>query len=694
MSQRNSRVGHWLAVVLTWCTATVALAQAISFGGADEQVKWSLKAVPGDAKPGDAVEVRVTANIARGWHIYSLNPVEEETGPLPTSITLDTADLVPEGKLLQPTPTRKMDNAFGIVVESFETRATFTQRFRVPVNATAGTRPLAAKVRFMVCNDRSCLPPTTVDVAGLLNVVASVGSTEPPKPDTAAVVPPKPTTPKEPQPANASPSPADATAQVLKPSAKKPVGTPPSVSARPAVGSVSAVQAAKAAGFWAYLGFAISVGFLALLTPCVFPMIPITVSFFTKKEGLTRTQGLVQALIYCAGIVATFTGLGIALALAFGAAAIQGVASNVWVNGLIAVVFVVFALNLFGAYEIRVPYRLLGFLGEKSSGSGTVATLLMGLTFTLTSFTCTVPFVGTVLVGATQGELFWALTGMLGFSAAFASPFFLLALFPQMLASLPKSGGWLNAVKVTMGFLELAAALKFLSNIDLVLGWRVLPREMFLAVWVALAFVAAIYLLGKIRLPLDTPVEQLGVVRMLWGVAFFAVGFYLWTGLGGKPLGELDAFLPPYTMDAGVASLASGTNLKAEPEMWLQRYDDALVEAKRSNRPVFIDFTGVTCTNCRWMEKNIFARADVSALMRDFVLVQLWTDKADAESRANQEMQKARFRTVALPFYAILSPNDEVLATFDGLTRNPEEFKAFLQSGQERFAAVAMTPFD
>jgi len=667
------------------CLAGAGRAEGFSFGGAEEQVKWSLKVVPADAKPGETVDIQVTANIARGWHIYSLNPLEGETGPLPTTITLDTADLIPEGKLTQPTPRRKMDNAFGIVVESFEGKPTFIQRARVPADAPVGARPLVAKVRFMVCNDRSCLPPTTVEVRGSLNVVAAAASVEPPKRETP-LEPEKPKKVEESPPVVASPP--EASAQAPKPEATPPVVAPPSKPQTPPVESVSAVEAAKARGVWAYLGFAISVGFLALLTPCVFPMIPITVSFFTKKEGLTRTEGLIQALLYCVGIVATFTGLGLVLALIFGAAAIQGVASNVWVNGLIAAVFVLFALNLFGAFEIRVPYRLLGFLGEKSGGSGTLATLLMGLTFTLTSFTCTVPFVGTVLVAATQGEFLWALVGMLGFSVAFASPFFFLALFPQILASLPKSGGWLNAVKVTMGFLELAAALKFLSNIDLVLEWRVLPREMFLAVWMALAFVAALYLFGKIRLPSDAPGEQLGVVRMLGGVGFLAVGFYLGAGLSGKPLGELDAFLPPYSMESGVASFTSATRFSSEPERWLQRYDDALVEAKQRNRPIFIDFTGVTCTNCRWMEKNIFARADVAELMRDFVLVQLWTDKGDAESRANQEMQKARFGTVALPFYAILSPNGEVLATFDGLTRNPEEFKAFLRSAQERFAAL------
>lgn len=653
---------RWAILLGLFLAAAGGKGQGI--GGAEERVQWTLKTVSDEAKPGDRIEILITANIARGWHIYAMSPIEEEVGPLPTSIALQLGDLLPEGEVVQPTPLRKMDKAFGKIVESFEREVTFTQRARVPETATPGERKLSAKVQFMACNDRSCLPPATVEIAGSLKVVAATASAEKP-----VVVPEKP---------REKPSPISPSAQTVSPSS--PAKTPSSSSQAPGE-AVSTMETAKARGVGTYLGFAISMGFLALLTPCVFPMIPITVSFFTKKEGLTRTQGLVQALFYCAGIVATFTGLGMGAALLFGAAAIQGIAANVWVNAFIAAIFVAFALNLFGAYEIRVPYRLMGFLGEKSKGTGTWATLLMGLTFTVTSFTCTVPFVGTVLVAATQGELLWALTGMLGFSVAFASPFFLLALFPQMLISLPKSGSWMNAVKVTLGFLELAAALKFLSNMDLVLGWGILPRELFLACWTALAWVAAFYLLGKIRLPSDMPGEHLGVVRMLGGVAFLATGLYLGSGLGGRSLGELDAFLPPYSTGGETAPPTSETGT------WLQRLDDGLREAKRSHRPVFIDFTGVTCTNCRWMEKNIFARQDVAAWLRQFVLVQLWTDKADAESRANREMQKTRFGTVALPFYAILSPDDNVLATFDGLTRDPEKFKAFLRSGLDQFTA-------
>ena len=625
-------------------------AQGLLSSGAADKVVVSVAARPSPARVGEMLEVSVTVAIDPGWHIYSMTRSAAETAPQPTEMALDGPGLRAVGVARQPAPLSKMDDTFGMVVESFEDEVTFTQTMLVTDAASLGSTEITATVRFMACDDRVCLPPTTVDAAGLLTVAAG------------------------PSRAEYRPAMARSSSRDTRPAA-------------------SSIDDARAKGFLAYLGFAVSMGFLALLTPCVFPMIPITVSFFTKKEGLTRSQGLAQAVIYCVGIMATFTALGILLAVLFGAASIQGVAANVWVNLAIATVFVVFALNLFGAFEIRVPYKLLGFLGARSGqGAGTVGTVLMGLTFSLTSFTCTVPFVGTVLVAATKGELFWSITGMLGFSAAFASPFFLLALFPQLLASLPKSGGWLNSVKVMMGFLELAAAMKFVSNIDLVMDWGVMPRELFLAGWIAIAAVAGYYLLGKFRLPHDTPTEGVGVPRLMFSIASFSAAIYLATGLFGQPLGELDAFLPPYALaDSGQATVATDAKAGAHAS-WLQSYPEALAEAGRSGRPIFIDFTGITCTNCRLMEKTIFARADVQEIFAEYVVVQLWTDKPTPESTANQEMQQTRFGTVALPYYALMTPDDIVIDTFEGFTRDAEAFKAFLRGGLTGAGSAARTP--
>jgi thiol:disulfide interchange protein len=639
-----------MLLLLALGSAAPALAQGLLFGGAAEKVELSLATGRAFLRAGEKVDVIVTARIEPGWHIYSMTPAAAEMAPQPTTITINAPGLTRAGPVRQPEPRRKMDEAFGMVVELFEGEVSFAQTFSADSRAP-GPVDITAAVRFMACDDKTCLPPTTVNITGSLTIEAG--------------------------PARDGRTPSRAGAEAVP--ARAPISERPTRS----------IDDARAKGFIAYLGFAVSMGFLALLTPCVFPMIPITVSFFTKKEGLTRAQGLTQAVIYCAGIIATFTALGILLAVLFGAASIQGVAANIWVNLAIAGVFTVFALNLFGAFEIRVPYKLVGFLGDKSGqGAGTLGTILMGLTFSLTSFTCTVPFVGTVLVAATQGELFWSITGMLGFSAAFASPFFLLALFPQLLASLPKSGGWLNSVKVIMGFLELAAAMKFLSNIDLVMGWGVLPRELFLAGWIAIAGVAGYYLFGKFRLPHDTPTESVGVPRLMFGMAFFSIAIYLATGLSGQPLGEIDAFLPPYAMADRNGGGTEGAT--TSHDAWLQSYPEALAAARQSGQPIFVDFTGVTCTNCRLMEKNIFARQDVAAIFDDFVLVQLWTDLPTEQSRANQVMQQQRFGTVALPYYAVITPDDKILDTFEGFTRDAEEFKRFLTDALAAHRATAL----
>ena len=395
-------------------------------------------------------------------------------------------------------------------------------------------------------------------------------------------------------------------------------------------------------------------------------------------------------MIYCFGIIFTFTGLGLLLTLIAGPAGINRVAASPWMNLFLTALFVVFALNLFGMFEIRLPSSWLSKLDSRAQGgSSLAATLLMGLTFTLTSFTCTAAFVGTVLVAATQGEWFWAAIGMFAFATAFASPFFLLALFPRWLHSLPKSGGWLNSVKVVMGFLEIAAAFKFLSNVDLVWGWQTVSRTMVLAAWVALAIITAIYLLGKFQLPYDTKLERLGVARMLSATFFLAMAFYLLTGLFGGKLGELDAFLPPDTATPTIGFTSAGGSVAAPAGKWIESYDEGLARARLEKKPIFVNFTGVTCTNCRWMEQNMFPLAPVKKELDRFVLVELFTDRETPEDERNGQLQETRFMTVALPLYVILDPEGNELGQFPGLTRNRDEFVSFLQAGASRFNQVA-----
>ncbi|MEK7856685.1 MAG: cytochrome c biogenesis protein CcdA, partial [Acidobacteriota bacterium] len=305
---------------------------------------------------------------------------------------------------------------------------------------------------------------------------------------------------------------------------------------------------------WGFVWLAMTFGALSLLTPCVFPMIPITVSYFTKHGSESTAGSIRDALIYAFGIIFTFTGLGVALALLFGAAGINRFAANPYVNLLITGIFLAFAFSLLGAYNLGVPSRFLtkldGFTRSKESGK-TIGLLLMGLTFSLTSFTCTAPLVGTILVAAAQGDLFYPIIGMLAFSSVFALPFFILAVAPQLMHSLPRSGTWMNSVKVVMGFLEIGAALKFLSNVDLVWGWDIFTRDVVIAGWIALSILTFLYLLGVFRFAHDSENRSIGLVRVLNAFLFGTLAFYLLTGLFGSRLGELESFLPPAKETAG-----------------------------------------------------------------------------------------------------------------------------------------------
>ncbi|HEY3876690.1 MAG TPA: cytochrome c biogenesis protein CcdA [Candidatus Kapabacteria bacterium] len=448
---------------------------------------------------------------------------------------------------------------------------------------------------------------------------------------------------------------------------------------------------------WQFMLAAAGFGLLALLTPCVFPMVPITVSFFTKRNAGSKREAAKDAFLYAGGIVVTFVLLGFLLSLIAGPAGINQFAANPWANIVIAGIFVAFALNLFGLFEIGVPSSVLSKLNTSAqkSKNRTYSVVLMGFVFSLTSFTCTVPFVGTLMVAFSRGSWFVPLIGMLVFASIFASPFFLLALFPNAMKSLPRSGTWMNNVKVVMGFLEIAAALKFFSNVDLIWSWHFFSRDLVLAAWVAIAIITTIYLLGRFQLSHDTPVEQIGAIRVLIAVAFLSVGIYLYTGFNGHPLGQIDGFLPPVDnsgiVQAGIGPSTAGTPAMQIPEQWLPSYTAALAEAKKSGKNIFIDFTGYTCTNCRAMEATVFSRGDIKQMFQNFILARLYTDNGTSLNDSNRDMEENRFNTIALPYYVIVSPNDTALATFPGFTRNVDDFKSFLNlQRKENGQSVAM----
>ncbi|MEO8194152.1 MAG: cytochrome c biogenesis protein CcdA [Gemmatimonadales bacterium] len=417
-------------------------------------------------------------------------------------------------------------------------------------------------------------------------------------------------------------------------------------------------------------------GALSLLTPCVFPMIPITVAYFNQQKEHGRSNALRHALLFAGGIVVTFTALGLGLAILVGAAGLARFASDPWINIAIGMIFIAFALSLFGVYDLPLPFsnRLLNRVDSsaRERSGHAVGSVLMGFAFTLASFTCTAPFIGPLLVSASRGQWQQPLLGMAVFSTVFASPFFLLALVPRWTTALPRAGAWLRDVKVVVGLFEIAAALKFFSNADLVWGTQLISRTTVLIAWIAITLVAAAYLMWR-----NATDNRTSSVRWIGPVAALGIAAWLANGARGKPLGEVEAFLPP--SDVYALASANSATPGADLKWILNDHPKALATASQTNRLVLIDFTGYTCTNCRWMESNMFSRPDVSASLSHYVLSRLYTDGEGELYENQQRFQEDRFGTVALPLYAIVDSRGRTVRTFSGLTRSPAEFIAFLR---------------
>jgi thiol:disulfide interchange protein DsbD len=594
-------------------------------------------------RAGSQTEVELLATIKEGWHLYSTT--QTAGGPIPTSISVVETSIFSQVDSVEASraPLRWFDRNFGIYTEYFEKQVLFRIPVQISLKSLSETYQLSVKVRFQACSDTLCLAPQNRILTGNIRVAGLLGS----QGDSAVA---------------------------LKRSEEIP-------KAQPQVEINSPVDSNVSISILAYVLGAMAMGGLALLTPCVFPMIPITVSYFTRRDTDGK-KAVKEAAFYAIGIILTFTVIGFTMTFMFGAGGINRLAASPIVNILIAMIFIVFALSLFGITQIRLPSNWINAVDRYSSSSGGIlGILLMAVTFSLTSFTCTVPFVGTVMVAALHGDLLWALLGVASFATVFAAPFFFLALFPSCLQALPKSGNWMNSMKITMGFLELAAALKFISNVDLIYQWEILTRPVFIAVWLSIGLIATLYLLGKFQFPNDPPVDSVGAVRVLSAIFFFAVTIYLMRGFFGFPLGELDAFLPPRNYGESSSFTSVFGKVPEKQEKWLTNYQEALEQAEEQNRPVFIDFTGYTCTNCRWMESNIFTLDEVQSLFGQFVLVQLYTDGIKQEHEENLRFEQERFGTIALPLYAVMSSQDQIISTFPGLTRNSEEFISFLKDG-------------
>ncbi len=590
-----------------------------------------------DIRPGEVATIIVNLEMDDEWRIYALR--NQGKGPVASKVSI-SGDIVKDvGMVLENDPIVKYDDAFETTTRTHHGGTSFEAPFLVKSSYSPAEYDIEVSVLYQVCNATLCYPPNKESFDFRVKIDEG-----PPRDGYLDIV----------------------------------LNTD---SVQDSSGNIN-LDAAIMEGFFPFILLALSMGFLSLLTPCVFPMIPITVSFFIKRGESKKGTPLSNALIYAGGIVATFSLLGFILALTLGASGANQLAANPWVNLFIASLFIYFALSLFGMYEIDIPDKLKQLSIRQESRDGVVGTIFMAVTFTLTSFTCTVQFVGLLLVAASQGQWFWPMIGMIVFSSAFASPFFLLALFPQYLASLPKSGGWLNSTKVVMGFLEMAAAFKFISNTDLVWGWGFFSHNIVLAIWSVLMVLCGVYLLGKIRFPHDSPVDFLSTGRLGMSMIFLVFGLYLSSGLYGQRLhGLIYSYLPP-KMNEDLSGGSASKFSYHEGLTWYKDLNQAFEVSIVSGKPIFVDFTGYTCTNCRWMEVNVFIKPEVKERFEKMTLVQLYTD-GGPNHKENQIYEIERFGTAALPYYVILSPDDEVISTFPGMTRNINDFIDFLDSGLE-----------
>jgi thiol:disulfide interchange protein DsbD len=481
--------------------------------------------------------------------------------------------------------------------------------------------------------------------------------------------------------------------------------------------SASTTDEAKEKGLLWFIVAAVVAGFAALLTPCVYPMVPITISFFLKQSEKQHHRPMTLALVYCGGIIATFTGLGLLIAALFEATDLNRLANNVGLNLMLTGVILFFGISMLGVFEIRVPSWLLTWSAGKEQKGGIIGTLFMALTFTLVSFTCTFAFAGGLLVMASKGEFFWPIVGMLAFSGAFAFPFFFLALFPKMLSKLPKSGGWMNIIKVSMGFLEIGAALKFLSVADSI--WfgqpTYLPYPVVMGAWFALALLAGLYPLGVYRMPHDTP-GKFTFGRLAFGAPFLALAGMIGTALftSYQPSGwvwdNIAAFAPP-RFHAGAANEGEAVEsaevaaigpyvLEHDNLVYGLDFLKALDYARETNQPLFIDFTGQNCVNCRKMEHKVLPQPQVRERLEKFVRVQVFVDEIPLiEDEAEREWLRTMNRKLHLasgdltmPIYVVLNPHNIAengqlnrLSNFSGMEQNTGDFAKFLDAGLERF---------
>ena len=616
-----------------------------------DPVSWNTSA----EKVSDGVyRLDARADMLPSWHIYALTLPAE--GPIPTEFVFSQQGYSLQGKMQEPTPLKSYDENFRMDILWHDGQPVFSQQIEITGEPLA---QIQAEVTYMACNDQQCLPPETRMLTFRLPGGEQFSPAQ--KAPAAQQVPMTPLTPAK---KSSDGSQTSDQASAAASAAETVIGGqdgPTEIRVADSLGEDSGTQVEEtgalntaqeangrpegtSSGLLGTFLFAFVAGLLALVTPCVFPMIPMTVSFFMKRYS-DRKKGIRDAMLYGLSIIAIYLILGVGVSALFGADALNAMSTDPWFNIFFFVLLVVFAASFFGAFELTLPSSWVNKMDRKSDRAGLVGIFFMAFTLALVSFSCTGPFVGTILVEAAVKGNFWGpVVGMAGFAIALALPFTLFALFPGWLSGLPKSGGWLNSVKVVLGFIELAFALKFLSNADMVLDWHLLEREVFIALWVVIFAMMGFYLLGKIRLPHDSPLESISVTRLFLALITLSFALYLVPGIWGAPVKIISAFAPPTTYSEAASAGGSKETLEIlqiEP-MSVRRepiglpyretgpqgipvftdLEQATTFAKAMNRPILLDFTGKACVNCRKMEADVWSDARVKNLLsNEFVVV-------------------------------------------------------------------------
>lgn len=673
-----------------------------------DPVKWSTSIKKISDTEFDLVS---KASIDKNWHLYSQIVPSEGDGPLPTAFTFEpnkAYSLI--GKTKESKGHTIHDPVFDMVITFFENTATFTQRVKLTGNE--GTT-VKGEVEFMVCDDTRCLPPGYVDLVFKLPTPENTAS---------AVAVPVKTDNTDDKTTESNVENPDKTVDAVAIDSAKTTTANDTVQKAPEK-NISAEEQNKKQekkGLWTIFVVAFLFGFTALLTPCVFPMIPMTVSFFTKQSK-TKAKGIKNAITYGIAIIIIYVLLGAVVTGLFGADALNALSTNVWFNVIFFVLILFFAFSFLGAYEITLPSSWATKADKQADRGGMIGIFFMALALAIVSFSCTGPIIGYLLVEAASKGGIAPFVGMFGFSLALALPFALFAAFPGWMNSLPKSGGWLNTVKVFLGFLELALAFKFLSNADLVLQMHFLEREVFIAIWIAIFGILALYLFGKIKLPHDSPLDHISVGRLGLGLIVLAFTIYLIPGLWGAPLKLISGFPPamnysesPYgvgnTKDNNTGGISAekefpeGASLGPHDILSFHDYDQGLAYAKKVGKPVMIDFTGYACVNCRKMEERVWSDPKVlKVLNNDVVLISLYVDDKrklpEGESVISKisgkelryvgqkwsEFQILKYKANAQPFYVLMDHDENNLIEPVGYTPDIEEYYSWLQKGVGAF---------